>query len=124
MNIFKFRAECLHDVVALLEDFKPTKATIDFEMEVDVVCTLHTVAELDEVITYMRPIADSHVMIETIKPINEYTGERLLGPTQQKYNMPQPQKGYIPAHICELENPEEGKEYNQSELEFINDLKK
>lgn len=76
MNIFKFRAECLHDVVALLEDFKPTKATIDFEMEVDVVCTLHTVAELDEVITYMRPIPDSHVMIETIKPINEYTGIR------------------------------------------------
>lgn len=77
MNTFKFRAEALCDVTGFLEQFIPTKATIIFEMEMDVECIIETVAEIDEVIAYMDMVPDSHVMIQTIKPINEYTGERI-----------------------------------------------
>lgn len=76
MNYFKFRAECLHDVSEFLEKFTPSKGAIYFEMEKDVECIIETVAQIDEVIAYMNLVPDSHVMIETIKPINEYTGIR------------------------------------------------
>lgn len=78
MNNFKFRAEALRDVQEFLEVFTPHKATIVFGMEIDVECTIETVAERDEVIQYMEQIPDSHVMIETLRDANEYTGKRYV----------------------------------------------
>ena len=70
--------EELHDVAVFLQNFRPRMVAIDCPSDTcDVECVIETVAEIDEVISFMEMQPDSHVMIDTIKPINEYTGERV-----------------------------------------------
>lgn len=78
MNNFKFRAECLHDVVELLK-IMPVQSyqirTIGVpDVEVEISCD----AFRDEVIAYMEQVPDSHVMIESLRDANEYTGKRYV----------------------------------------------
>lgn len=78
MNNFKFRAECLHDVVELLKIMPcycyniRTIGVPDVEMEFS--CD----AFRDEVVAYMDQIPDSHVMIQTLRDADEYTGKRYV----------------------------------------------
>ena len=78
MNNFKFRAECLHDVVELLKIMPVQSYQIKtigvFDIEVEFSCE----AFRDEVIQYMEQVVDSHVMIQTLRDEDEYTGKRYV----------------------------------------------
>lgn len=77
MNNFKFRAECLHDVVELLKKMTSINSiTIDRIGMIDVEVTIKTVLNKREVIRYMEDVFDAHVMIQTIQEADKYTGER------------------------------------------------
>jgi hypothetical protein len=76
---YKLRAESLNDVVQFIQnEYSHMKnfnmkrdelfPDVDFEFETDLT--------LDEIIFKLKNINDSHVMYQTIKPINEYTGSR------------------------------------------------
>lgn len=77
--IYKLRAECSNDVALFIQNahsqmtnFKMQKdkelPDVDFEFETEL--------ELDIIVLTLKNIEDSHVMYQTLKPINEYTGER------------------------------------------------
>ncbi len=80
MTTYKMRAEGIFDVMAVWTGTaicpgrykieKPTKHIPDVEIEFD---SHHPIEYL---IKEMDRIPDTHVMQETIKPIEEYTGER------------------------------------------------
>jgi hypothetical protein len=85
-NVFKFRAECKHDVKVFME-----LANFDFEIlffqslkslemlgMADVVVRLETNESLEAVKEVFNRIPDSHVMLETIQPAASYTGERVV----------------------------------------------
>jgi hypothetical protein len=76
---YKLRAESLNDVVEFIQnEYSHMKnfnmkrdellPDVDFEFETDLT--------LDAIIFKLKNINDSHVMYQTIKPINEYTGAR------------------------------------------------
>ncbi|HEY5124269.1 MAG TPA: hypothetical protein VIK14_11085 [Ignavibacteria bacterium] len=77
---FKLRAECINDVLLLIEKMRKRDIwaikieqcgflpDVDFEFK--------TTKTLDEILTILRKQVDSHVMIDTLAPYNEYTGER------------------------------------------------
>jgi hypothetical protein len=78
-NAYRFRAECQHDVDELRRILggKFDRITIantppfpDVEVELEVELTLE---ELRDV---MRGVVDGHVMLQTVAPYDEYTGER------------------------------------------------
>jgi hypothetical protein len=78
MNRFKFRAECLEDVVNLLYRIKTkdTEIHIKFFQVPDVEAVLATDLSLEEVIDQARAVTDGHVIVETVQPEEEYTGDR------------------------------------------------
>jgi len=76
---YKLRAECLDDVLLLIKKIPSNVWGIkiiqwgpmpDFEFEFKSRLTL------DEILAILRKQVDSHVMMETLKPSDEYTGER------------------------------------------------
>lgn len=76
---YKLRAECSNDVArfimnahSLMTNFKMQK---DDELP-DVEFEFETELALDEIIMTLQDIDDSHVMYQTIQPIEKYTGER------------------------------------------------
>lgn len=76
---FKLRAECLDDVLLLIYRM-PTNM---WEMKIlqvgqlpDVVFEFKTTLTLDEILAVLNRQVDSHVMMETLRPFDEYTGER------------------------------------------------
>lgn len=78
---YKLRAECSHDVARFisathqhLSELKMTrmKNIPDVELEFE------TEFPLNKVITSLKVVPDSHVMWQTVKPIDEYTGERKI----------------------------------------------
>ena len=75
---FKLRAECFHDVLQLLN--KMCKNLYGFKIErdfyPDVDFEFVTNLTSDEIMAILRRQTDSHVMMETLKPFDEYTGER------------------------------------------------
>lgn len=77
--LYRFRAECVHDVAELIK-------SIPFQYEVsilkpgylpDVTVSLLTSAPLSQIKDAMRDLPDSHVMLETIQPAHLYSGERV-----------------------------------------------
>ncbi len=75
---YKFRAECIHDVLQFME-----KAKFNYDIKIirkgtfpDVVVELATKEYLDSITGIFKGIIDSHVMLETIQPKKLYTGER------------------------------------------------
>ena len=80
-NTFKFRAECLNDVDrlkgVLRKNGKKIRMTIDEEPPwIGVVVEMETTETLDAIKGAMRKVPDGHVMLQTVAPEDEYTGER------------------------------------------------
>ena len=72
---YKLRAECLLDILKLFKtchfpnlkiEMKAPDCTLEFE----------SVSGIEELKFFIKQIPDSHVMIETLAPLAEYTGER------------------------------------------------
>lgn len=81
-KIYKFRAECINDVHEFMK-----KAKFEFEYDTkierkgrvpDVVVEIATKVSIDSIISILNEIPDSHVIIETIRPKNLYTGDRTV----------------------------------------------
>ena len=75
---YKFRAECINDVLQFME-----KAKFHYDVKIvrkgvfpDVVVELATKEPLNSITTIFKEIPDSHVVLETIQPKKLYTGER------------------------------------------------
>lgn len=78
-NTYKLRAEGLDDFLAFLRTgmyMKIKSFTVEPIGVPDVVVSFVTDASLSEIKSKLKEVRDSHVMLETIKPINQYTGER------------------------------------------------
>ena len=79
---FKFRAECIQDVVDFLETL-PGDEIVNYSIsgkanpfpEMECIIEL-TTFNLMEVRSIMREISDGHVMEETVQLEKNYTGER------------------------------------------------
>jgi hypothetical protein len=80
---YKFRAECSYDALTFID--KTTGLTYNFEIkqqdidgslipDVDVI--FESDLSLDEIRDKIREVIDGHVMLQTVKPIDEYTAER------------------------------------------------
>jgi hypothetical protein len=74
MKKYKLRTECTVDVINFLNkliDYSLTSFSLsegEFEFETDLT--------LDKIILILQNLTDTHVMYQTVKPIEEYTGER------------------------------------------------
>lgn len=78
---YKFRAECITDIFRVLPQFKEWQFKewqfVDFDPDpCNPVFTFESILNRNEIIDRMREIEDSHVMMQTIQPTEEYTGER------------------------------------------------
>ena len=83
MSIYQFRAECRHDVDVLFRNIFPkikdAKICQEFpfpDVDVEIVTDL----SLDDLRNEMRAVPDGYVMLETVAPSDEYTGERYYSP--------------------------------------------
>jgi len=76
---YKLRAECLDDVLLFIHRM-PTDIwsmkIVQREPLPDVEFEFKTTLTSDEIIALLEKQDDSHVMMDTIKPIDKYTGER------------------------------------------------
>jgi hypothetical protein len=80
LNTYKLRAEGLNDFLSFLQEgmyMRMKSFTIEPTGVFDVVVSFVTDASLSEIKSTLKKVPDSHVMLETVKPINEYTGERM-----------------------------------------------
>ena len=77
---YKFRAECIHDVAQFLIQSSKVIANLNTQQDNDgfrdVIVTFDSHLELSEIMDLIEKIEDGHVMCETVKPIEKYTGER------------------------------------------------
>jgi len=73
---YKFRAECLHDIKLLMGLVLVSQFKIESTLFPDCTAEITTELSIADLKKAMRKIPDSHVMLETIAPLNEYTGER------------------------------------------------
>ena len=80
--VYRFRAECVPDVVRLLNILR--NDVVELHMlqvnpvfSADVIVTLTIDLHLTDVRTAMRKVVDSHVMVETLALAVDYTGERV-----------------------------------------------
>jgi len=81
-NTYKLRAEGLNDFMNFLGTgvYSNVKSyTVEPIGFPDVAVSFETNLSLSEIKAKLREVQDSHVMLETIKPIKEYTGERYAG---------------------------------------------
>lgn len=78
-KVYKLRAESLNDFLAFLQKgmyMRVKSFTVEPIGVPDVEVSFETDASLSEIKSKLREVPDSHVMLETVKSINEYTGER------------------------------------------------
>ena len=81
-NTYKLRAEGLNDFMNFLGTgvYSNVKSyTVEPIGFPDVAVSFETNLSLSEIKAKLREVQDSHVMLDTIKPIKEYTGERYEG---------------------------------------------
>lgn len=76
---YKFRAECIHDV---LEFMGKAKFQYDIKIErkdffPDVVVEIATKESIESIVNVFNKIPDTHVVVETIQPKKLYTGDRI-----------------------------------------------
>jgi hypothetical protein len=79
VKTYKLRAEGLNDFLAFLQTgmyMKIKSFTVEPIGVPDVVVTFETESSLSEIKSKLKEVPDSHVMLQTVMPINEYTGER------------------------------------------------
>ena len=81
MNTYKFRAECLHDVIQFMGHAPEVIQHIDVQKDArfpDCYVTLKTASEMPDVLNKILEMqGDVHVMFESLQPEGEYTGERI-----------------------------------------------
>ena len=76
---YKLRAECAHDVeqfIKKMEGYSWNHKVLPIVGYPDVEFTFDSAVNKERIKDILRMIPDSHVMIETLKPLEEYTGER------------------------------------------------
>ena len=75
---FKLRAECFHDVLMLIDKLSKNLYGYSIERDFfpDVEFEFITNLTSDEILAILSKQVDSHVMMDTLKPIGEYTGQR------------------------------------------------
>ena len=84
-NHFKFRAECLYDVISLIESCIEQTMVISTPQQYngcdipDVDCEIFTSMSLDEVKQRMVVSGELHIAIETVALLEDYTGIRVAG---------------------------------------------
>lgn len=79
MYTYKFRAECLTDVINAIKNFGENQYKLTIEVESpfpDAVVEMETEMSQEEIHEAMAEIEDGHVMLETLATKEEYTGER------------------------------------------------
>ena len=81
MNTYKFRAECLYDVIQFMGHCHEVIQNIEVNKDerfLDCYVTLKTTSEMSEVLNKILEMkGDVHVMFESLQPEGEYTGERI-----------------------------------------------
>jgi hypothetical protein len=79
---YKFRAECKTDVLGFIAitigsthgfQIEPLENSINIP---DVEVVFESELSLNELLDEMRKVPDGHVMMQTLKPFDHYTGER------------------------------------------------
>ena len=83
MSFYQFRAECQSDVDVLFRRIYPKIKNAKFCQEFpfpDVDVEIETDLSLDDLRNEMRAVPDGYVMLETVAPSDEYTGERYYSP--------------------------------------------
>ena len=74
---YKFRAECLSDVIHFLRQFGVKKVKIKSMKNIpDVTAVIKTKKSIKELIKIAQNLEDCHVIAQTIRKKKEYTGER------------------------------------------------
>lgn len=78
MITYKFRAECQEDAQNFQNISKGLAQNFDFQKGtvIDIIVTFDSNLNLSEIIGLLRNIEDGHVMVQTVRPIHEYTGQR------------------------------------------------
>jgi hypothetical protein len=74
---FKLRAECLDDVLFLYKNMPKIWGIkiVQWGPMPDVEFEFKTTLTSDEILAILKKRVDSHVMIDALKPFDEYTGE-------------------------------------------------
>ncbi len=82
MNEFKFRAECIKDVITFFERspkisfYVISSATLDDINRIpDVDVYIKTTYTLEKILMILSGIDDSHIMIRTLNYVDKYTGD-------------------------------------------------
>jgi len=78
LNHFKLRAECIQDILLFMDKLGETLIGFKIERDFfpDVEFEFFTNLTKDEILSVLSRQDDSHVMLDTLRPFNEYTGER------------------------------------------------
>ena len=77
MIVFKFRAECVHDVEQAAKALNVNMQIVErYAGLPDVVAEFHSPRTLDFIRGALSTIVDGHVMLETVQPKALYTGDR------------------------------------------------
>ena len=80
MNTYKFRAECLIDVIQFMGHAPELIQNIEVDKDgrITYSVTLKTTSEMSEVLNKILEMkGDVHVMFESLQPEGEYTGQRI-----------------------------------------------
>jgi len=76
---YKLRAECLNDVLLLIDKMPNNVWGMRIEQwgtMPDVEFEFKSRLTLDEILAVLSNQVDSHVMMDTLRPLEEYTGDR------------------------------------------------
>ncbi len=77
MNTYKFRAECVYDVYQFTRLGHAENVMLALHNTLpDVEVTFETKMNLRNVKRLLAKVVDGHVMLETVAPVELYTGER------------------------------------------------
>lgn len=81
MAKYKFRADCENDLTELSKlirnnKFEGTIEAVQHANFPDIEATITTELTLGEIRSTMEKVTDGHVMRQTIKPLDDYNGER------------------------------------------------
>lgn len=81
MNTYKFRAECLYDVIQFMEHCPEVIQNIQVDRDErfpDCYVTLKSKSEMSDILNKILEIkGDVHVIFESLQPEGEYTGQRI-----------------------------------------------
>jgi|688.fasta_scaffold00022_124 hypothetical protein len=81
MNTYKFRAECLYDVIQFMGHCPEVIQNIEVQRDErfpDCYITLQSHSAMSEILNKILEMqGDVHVMFESLQPETEYTGQRI-----------------------------------------------